>query len=190
MQSLKTSIERLAALGEVEHNPEARPAFLEFREALTQGKIRAAEKIDGRWIVVDPVYRTVLRGSDGGLLTREQLSDPAVFSAATRGIRDYNSQDNYQLTAHVRMGRLGLIGLPLRNGLNRVLPGWEDSTALSLLMERESLATMVFALVSVFLLGFLRVGLRWYGERRLGIQPLRIRQQVRRAFHAFVDASG
>src|SRR5580658_5414354 len=146
--------------------------------------------IDGRWIVVDPVYRIVLRGSDGGLLTREQLSDPAVFSAATRGIRDYNPQDNYQLTAHVRMGRLGLIGLPLRNGLNRVLPGWEDSTALSLLMERESLATMVAALVSVFLLGFLRVGLRWYGERRLGIQPLRIRQQVRRAFHAFVDASG
>ena len=51
MQSLKTSIERLAALGEVEHNPEARPVFLEFRDALTQGRIRAAEKIDGRWIV-------------------------------------------------------------------------------------------------------------------------------------------
>jgi hypothetical protein len=51
MQSLKSSIERLAALGEVERNPEARPAFLEFRDALTQGKIRAAEKIDGHWIV-------------------------------------------------------------------------------------------------------------------------------------------
>jgi len=34
MQSLRTSIERLAAQGEVEHNPEARPAFLEFRDAL------------------------------------------------------------------------------------------------------------------------------------------------------------
>jgi hypothetical protein len=51
MQSLKSSIERLAALGEVEHNPEARPAFLEFRDALTQGKIRAAEKIDGGWSI-------------------------------------------------------------------------------------------------------------------------------------------
>ena len=47
MSSLRTSIERLAALGEVEHNPEARLAFLEFRDALTQGKIRAAEKAAG-----------------------------------------------------------------------------------------------------------------------------------------------
>ena len=56
MRSLKASIERLAALGEVERNPEARPVFLEFRDALTQGKIRAAEKIpnekgEARWVV-------------------------------------------------------------------------------------------------------------------------------------------
>src|ERR1700685_4304040 len=62
MQSLKTSIERLAALGEVEHNPEARAAFLEFRDALTQGKIRAAEKIDGRWVVNIWVKHGILLG--------------------------------------------------------------------------------------------------------------------------------
>jgi len=62
MQSLKTSIERLAALGEVEHNPEARPVFLEFRDALTQGKIRAAEKIDGRWVVNTWVKHGILLG--------------------------------------------------------------------------------------------------------------------------------
>jgi 2,3,4,5-tetrahydropyridine-2,6-dicarboxylate N-succinyltransferase len=62
MQSLKSSIERLAALGEVEHNPEARPVFLEFREALTQGKIRAAEKIDGRWVVNMWVKHGILLG--------------------------------------------------------------------------------------------------------------------------------
>jgi 2,3,4,5-tetrahydropyridine-2-carboxylate N-succinyltransferase len=62
MQSLKTSIERLAALGEVEHNPEARPAFLEFRDALTQGRIRAAEKIDGRWVVNMWVKHGILLG--------------------------------------------------------------------------------------------------------------------------------
>ena len=45
MSSLKSSIERLASQGEVEHDPEARKAFLEFRDQLTQGKIRAAEKI-------------------------------------------------------------------------------------------------------------------------------------------------
>ena len=146
--------------------------------------------VDGRWIVVDPAFRTVLRGSDGGLLTREQLSDPAVFSAATRDIQGYDPIYTYERTAHVRVSRLGLAGLPLRAVLNHLLPGWEDSTAISLLMERESLATMVAALILVFLLGFLRVGLRWYGERRLGVRPVRVRQQIRRAFHAFVDTTG
>jgi hypothetical protein len=146
--------------------------------------------INGRWIVVDPAFRTVMRGSDGGLLTREQLSDPAVFSDATRNIKDYDPVDTYESTAHVRVIRLGSVGLVLRGVLNRLLPDWEDSTAVSLLMERESLATMVAALVLVFLLGLLRVGLRWYGERRLGIRPVRVRQQIRRAFHAFVDTTG
>ena len=62
LESLKSSIERLAALGEVEHNPEARQTFLEFRDELTQGKIRAAEKIDGRWIVNTWVKQGILLG--------------------------------------------------------------------------------------------------------------------------------
>jgi hypothetical protein len=143
--------------------------------------------IDGRWIVVDPAFRTILRDSDGSALTREQLSNPAVFSAATRSIKGYDPIDTYESTAHVRTHRLGFAGLALRRTLNRLLPGWEDSTAISLLMERESLATMVAALILVFLLSLLRVGLRWYGERRLGIRPVRVRQQIRRAAEAFVD---
>ena len=66
MQSLKTSIERLASLGEVEHDPEARKTFLEFRDQLTQGKIRAAEKIgdrkDARWTVNAWVKQGILLG--------------------------------------------------------------------------------------------------------------------------------
>jgi transglutaminase superfamily protein len=146
--------------------------------------------IDGRWIVVDPAFRRVMRGTDGSLLTREQLSSPAVFAAAIRSIHGYDPVGNYERTVHVRMARLGVIGQPLRRALNLLLPGWEDSTAISLLMERESLATMVAALVLAFLLGLLRVGLRWYGERRLGVRPVRIRQQIRRALYAFVDTGG
>ena len=51
MPSMKSVIERLASMGEVEHKPEARAAFLEFRDALTQGKIRAAERKGEQWIV-------------------------------------------------------------------------------------------------------------------------------------------
>jgi len=64
---LKSSIERLAALGEIEHDPEARKVFLEFRDQLTQGKIRAAEKItvgrkETRWVVNAWVKQGILLG--------------------------------------------------------------------------------------------------------------------------------
>jgi len=68
MSSLKSSIERLAALGEVEHDPEARKTFLEFREQLTAGKIRAAEKKNGRWIVNTWVKQGILLGFRLGTL--------------------------------------------------------------------------------------------------------------------------
>ncbi len=49
-------------LGEVERNPDARKTFLEFREQLTQGKIRAAEKINGDWKVNAWVKQGILLG--------------------------------------------------------------------------------------------------------------------------------
>jgi 2,3,4,5-tetrahydropyridine-2,6-dicarboxylate N-succinyltransferase len=63
MSSLKSSIERLASQGEVEHDPKARSTFLEFRDQLTQGKIRAAEKSEeGRWTVNPWVKQGILLG--------------------------------------------------------------------------------------------------------------------------------
>jgi 2,3,4,5-tetrahydropyridine-2,6-dicarboxylate N-succinyltransferase len=70
MSSLKASIERLAATTDVEHHPEARPVFMEFREELTEGKIRAAEKVDNRWIVNAWVKQGILLGFRIGELTR------------------------------------------------------------------------------------------------------------------------
>jgi 2,3,4,5-tetrahydropyridine-2-carboxylate N-succinyltransferase len=69
MSSLKSSIERLAALGEVERNPGARHTFLEFRNELTSGKIRAADKVDGRWTVNIWVKQGILLGFRLGELT-------------------------------------------------------------------------------------------------------------------------
>jgi 2,3,4,5-tetrahydropyridine-2,6-dicarboxylate N-succinyltransferase len=62
MSSLKDSIERLSAQGEVERDPEARQIFLAFRDELTRGKIRAAEQIDGRWMVNAWVKQGILLG--------------------------------------------------------------------------------------------------------------------------------
>jgi len=168
--------------------PARRLLLLDSRHLTTH--VVAEVLIDGRWIVVDPAFRMIPRGSDGRLLTREDLVDPAILSAATRGVPGYSPAYTFDRAVHIRVSRLRYVGLPLRMALDRLLPGWEDSAAASLLLERESLATMVVALAAVFLLVILRVALRWYGERRLGIRPVRIRQQVRRAFYAFVDTAG
>ena len=69
MHPLQSSIERLAAQGELAHTPETRATFLEFRDALTQGKIRAAEKIDGQWRVNAWVKQGILLGFRLGELT-------------------------------------------------------------------------------------------------------------------------
>src|ERR1700739_4283386 len=94
MSSLKPSIERLSALGEVEHDPEAHKTFLEFRDQLTQGKIRAAEKISGRWTVNAWVKQGILLGFRLGALAEmpaglsfvDKDTFPArQFSVADRG---------------------------------------------------------------------------------------------------------
>jgi len=78
MPSLKSSIERLSSLGEVERNPEARRIFLEFREQLTQGNIRAAEKVGGKWKVNVWVKQGILLGFRLGELSK--MGDDACFS--------------------------------------------------------------------------------------------------------------
>jgi hypothetical protein len=146
--------------------------------------------IDGHWIVVDPAFRVILHGNDGSFLTREELADPVVLSAATKDIHGYRSDYTFDRTAHVRMARLILVGPPLHGVLDRLLPSWQDSMALSLLLERESLTTVVLAIVLVALFGFLRVALRWYGEKHLGVRPVRFREQFQKACHAFLQSTG
>jgi len=76
MQSFQAAIERLASLGEIEGNPEARRTFVEFRDALTQGTIRAAEKQDGRWVANPWVKLGILLGFRLGVL--QEVSDSAL----------------------------------------------------------------------------------------------------------------
>jgi hypothetical protein len=145
--------------------------------------------VDGRWIVVDPAFRAILRGTDGQLLTREDLVDRAVLAAATKRIKGYRAEYTFDRTSHIHLARIGFVGLPLRRILDWLLPGWKDSTAMSLLLERESLAMMVLAITLVALLALVRISMRWYGETRLGFRSVRIRKQLRQASRAFFDVS-
>src|ERR1700676_941182 len=112
MQSLKTSIGRLAALGEVEHNPEARPVFLEFRDALTQGKVRAAEKIDGRWVVNTWVKHGILLGFRLGELVETGCAALSFVDKDTFPARKFSVDDRVRVVPGGSSVRLGAYVAP------------------------------------------------------------------------------
>jgi hypothetical protein len=145
--------------------------------------------VNGRWIIVDPAYRTVMRGTDGKPLTREDLQNPAVWAEATRNIRSYSPDYTFENTVHIRIARFRFLGLASRKVLDRVIPGWDDSATMTLLVERESFAAMVVSVLLLLLLILLRTSIRWYGENRLGVHSTRLREQLRRAYSAFLDTA-
>jgi 2,3,4,5-tetrahydropyridine-2-carboxylate N-succinyltransferase len=112
MQSLKSSIERLAALGEVEHNPEARPVFLEFRDALTQGKVRAAEKIDGRGVVNVWVKHGILLGFRLGELVETGGAALTFVDKDTFPARQFSLADRVRIVPGGSSVRLGAYVAP------------------------------------------------------------------------------
>ena len=107
MQSLKSSIERLAALKEMDRGAEARTTFLEFREALTQGKIRAAEKIDGRWTVHAWVKRGILLGFRLGELAESGCGALTFVDKDTFPARQFSLADRVRLVPGGSSARLG-----------------------------------------------------------------------------------
>jgi len=94
MSSLESAIVQLAAASKIENAAEARQTFLEFREQLTQGKIRAAEKIDGRWVVHAWVKQGILLGFRLGELAEMgsqaclSFVDKDTFPARRFGVGD------------------------------------------------------------------------------------------------------
>lgn len=108
MPSLKSSIERLASLGEVERKPEARDIFLEFRDQLTRGKIRAAEKVHGRWTVNVWVKQGILLGFRIGELS--QMGDGASLSFVDKDTfptRHFTVEDRVRVVPGGSSVRLG-----------------------------------------------------------------------------------
>jgi hypothetical protein len=137
--------------------------------------------IDGRWIIVDPTFRLILRDAHGHTLTRQQLRDPDVFNQATGHIPNYPSFYNYQLIGHVHVARLPVIGFGLRTALQRIYPTWDESAEWSLLLERES---FFFLFVSAVLFAFFfifRLLLAWYADRRLRVPRFHVRHHIARA---------
>jgi 2,3,4,5-tetrahydropyridine-2-carboxylate N-succinyltransferase len=79
MHELQREIERLYALGaDASRDANAPAIFVRFRDALTAGQIRAAEKIDGQWRVNAWVKQGILLGFRLGKLA--ESGDASVLS--------------------------------------------------------------------------------------------------------------
>jgi 2,3,4,5-tetrahydropyridine-2-carboxylate N-succinyltransferase len=79
MHELQPQVERLYALGsEASRDPHGSEIFQQFRDALSAGSIRAAEKIDGRWQTNAWVKQGILLGFRFGKLV--ESGDPRVLS--------------------------------------------------------------------------------------------------------------
>src|ERR1700743_3746085 len=142
--------------------------------------------IDGRWIVVDPSFRIVMRDDSGRALTRQELQNPVIFKEAIRGVPNYPPGYTYERYAHVRIARLPLDGFHLRKLLESTLPGWDETLDWSLFLERESFFVLVITGAAALLFLMLRLVLAWYADRRLQIPRFHFRQHFLRATSAFL----
>jgi len=169
----------------------ARTSGLQVRRLLLLSPDRKAKHVvaevllDARWIVVDPTYRTVMRNAQGEMLTRKQLQDPENFAAATARIPGYPQEYNYDKYAHVRVARLPLDGMHLRQVMDGAFPGWDEMLDWSLLLERESFFVFVVSALATLLLLFLRMVLAWYADHRLMIPRFQLWSHLTRAGAAF-----
>jgi 2,3,4,5-tetrahydropyridine-2-carboxylate N-succinyltransferase len=110
MESLQQAIERFAAISQLDAHArkQARHAFLEFRDALTAGRVRAAEELEGRWHVNVWVKRGILLGFRLGEL--EESGDPRGLTFVDKDTfpaRSFSADEGVRLVpggSSVRMG--------------------------------------------------------------------------------------
>jgi 2,3,4,5-tetrahydropyridine-2-carboxylate N-succinyltransferase len=106
--SLRDEIERLFEAGpRAAEIPLAHPTFERFREALTHGDIRAAEKIDGEWRVNTWVKQGILVGFRMGTLREWHGGVLSFVDKNTYPPRKFEAQDRVRIVpggSSVRMG--------------------------------------------------------------------------------------
>lgn len=115
MEPLKSEIERLFAAGQSSKRAvaDARGLFIEFRDALTAGQIRAAEKRDGRWQVNAWVKQGILLGFRLGELA--EMGDGRTLSFVDKDTfphRRFHVSDRVRVVPGGSTARLGAYVAP------------------------------------------------------------------------------
>ena len=120
MHPLQLQVEQLYAAGTLsdEATQQARQVFQQFREALTQGRIRAAEKTGGHWQVNVWVKQGILLGFRLGELIENRDGALSFVDKSTFPARHFSVEDNIRVVpggSSVRAGAYlapGVICMP------------------------------------------------------------------------------
>ena len=144
---------------------EARRLLLLDADGLNTNHVVAEVHLDGRWVIVDPSFHTMLRDSAGHPLTKEELALPGVLREATRNLPGYDPAYNYEHTAFIHFARLPLVGRFLQAKLNSVLPSWQERINWAALVERQSNTTLITGMMLLCVAIFLRRLIFWYGQK-------------------------
>ncbi len=99
MDNLRIEIERLYGLGtDAIHESGALETFVVFREALSRGELRAAEKRDGRWQANVWVKQGILLGFRLGVSAETHAGDTFTFvDKHTYPVRHFKSDDGVRM---------------------------------------------------------------------------------------------
>jgi hypothetical protein len=169
----------------------ARSAGLNSRRLLllsperTANHVVAEIEIDGKWVVVDPAFRSFMKDSHGNLLTRKDLQDPKLFEQATSGISGYRPDYTYDRPAHVRLAALPFRVDWMRRALERVFPSWDEYLDWGLLLERRSFMYLFVSVNALIFFMLLRVFLGWLADHRLKVPRFHLRTNLIRATSVF-----
>ncbi len=130
--------------------------------ALATTHVVAEVQLDGRWVIVDPVFHVILRDASGRTLTRSELADPVILRQATKNIDKYEPEYAYTYTTHIRFSALPFVGRSLQEKIDSATSRWGYAVDWTLLFERRSYAALVSGIV-LFLIALLvrRLVYRW-----------------------------
>jgi len=172
----------------------SRSARLETRRLLLLTPERTAKHVvaevllDGRWVIVDPAYRVLMKDARGNLLTRKDLQNLETLREATSSLPHYSPEYTYESFAHVRLGALPFHGTGARKLLNRFFPSWEEYLDWNLLLERRSFLYLFISAISLIFLVLVRAVLAWVADHYLHVPRFHLLANVSRATISFFRA--
>jgi hypothetical protein len=136
---------------------------------------------DGRWVIVDPAYRVLMKDAEGNLLTRKDLQNEGTLREATRSLPDYRPEYTYERFAHVRLAALPFHGAGVRKFLDWLFPSWEERLDWGLFLERRSFLYLFLSAGSLIFLILVRTALAWAADHYLQVPRFHFFANLRRA---------